>query len=109
MNCIIRIGSPASTINVGISNLKGDHYLVKIDCSRILLVRILNRYLDKVIICAEHNSTAATAIRDTIGLAESPEILLQPRMVVRVLATALLRRAARNREERLDAAARGAF
>ncbi len=89
--------------------MKGDHHLVKIDCSRILLVRILNWYLDKVTVCAQHNSTAATAVRDTIGLAASPEILLQPRMVIRVLATALSRRAARNREERLDAAARGAF
>jgi hypothetical protein len=105
----ISTGSSASTQVAEITGTEGQLYLTEAECSSILLVRILNWYLEKLTICAQDNSAAAAAIHDVVSLSASPQILLEPRLVGRVLAAALSRRAARNRAERLDAAAKGAF
>jgi hypothetical protein len=91
-----------------LSKLQG-HVLTEVDCSSILLVRLLNWYLEKLTICAQDNSAVAVAIHDVVSLSASPRILLEPRLVGRVLAAALSRHAARNRAERLDVASKGAF
>ena len=109
MNLTISTSSSALTLTAEMNNAEGDRCLTEVECSRILLVRVLNWYLEKVAICAQHNSTAATAVHNAVSFAASPETLLEPRLVWRVLAAAISRRAARNRAERLDAAARGAF
>jgi hypothetical protein len=109
MSVTISTASSASTLVAEISVTKGQLYLTEVDCSNILLVRSLNWYLEKLTICAHVNSAAAVAIHDVVSLSASPRILLEPRLVGRVLAAALSRHAARNRAERLDVASKGAF
>jgi hypothetical protein len=107
MSLTISTGSSATTPVAAIA--KDELSLTEVECSRILLVRVLNWYLEKLTICAKHNSTVAAALHNVISLSASPQILLEPTLVRRVLAAALSRRTARNRAERLDAAAKGAF
>src|ERR1700759_4132544 len=102
-------GSSASTQVAEITGPEGQLYLAEADCSSMLLVRFLNWYLEKLTICAQDDSAAAAAVHDVLGLSASPQMLLEPRLVGRVLAAALSRHAARNRAERLDEAAKGAF
>lgn len=105
----ISTGSTASILVAEITGTEGQPYLTDVECSSILLVRILNWYLEKLTIYAQDNSAAAAAIHDVVSLSASPQILLEPSLVGRVLTAALSRRAARNRAERLDVAAKGAF
>jgi hypothetical protein len=86
-----------------------DVALTAVECSRILLVRILNWYMENLTICAQSDSKAAAAVHDVVSFAASPRTLLEPHLLARAVAAAFLRRAAQNRAERLDAAARGAF
>jgi len=109
MSLTISTGSSESNLGAEITDTEGESSLTEVECSRILLVRILNWYLENLTLCARHNSTAAAAVHNVVSLAASPQILLEPRLVGRVLAAALSRRAARKRAERLDAAAKGAF
>jgi hypothetical protein len=109
MSVTISTGNSASTPVAAIADTNDELSLTEVECSRILLVRILNWYLEKFTICAKHNSTVAAALPKVVSLSASPQILLEPRLVGRVLAAALSRRAARNRAQRLDAAAKGAF
>jgi hypothetical protein len=109
MGLTISTGNSATPPVAVIADTKDEPFLNEVECSRILLVRVLNWYLEKLTICAKHNSTVAAALHYVISLSASPQILLEPRLVGRVLAAALSRRAARNREKRLDAAAKGAF
>ena len=109
MSLTIGTGNSATTPVAAIADTKDELSLTEVECPRILLVRVLNWYLEKLTICAKHNSTVAAALHEVINLSASPQILLEPRLVGRVLAAALSRRAARNRAKRLDAAAKGAF
>jgi hypothetical protein len=109
MSLTISTSSSASTLVAEITDTEVKLSLTEVECSSILLVRILNWYLEKLAICAQHNSAAAAAIHNVVSLSASPQILLEPRLVGRVLAAALSRRAARNRALRLDAADKGAF
>jgi hypothetical protein len=109
MRVTIGAGSSASTQVAEITGTEGQLCLTEAECSSVLLVRILRWYLEKLTICAQDNSAAAAATNDVLNFSASPQILLKPRLVGRVLAAALSRRAARNRAERLDAAAKGAF
>jgi hypothetical protein len=109
MGLTISRGNSATTQVAAIADTKDELSLTEVECSRILLVRVLNWYLETLTICAKHNSTVAATLHDVISLSASPQILLEPRLVRRVLAAALSRRVARNREKRLDAAAKGAF
>lgn len=102
-------GSSASILVAEITGTEGQPYLTEIECSSILFIRILNWYLENLTICAQDNAAAAAAIHDVVSLSASPQILLEPRLVARVLAAAHSRRAAKNRAQRLDAAAKGAF
>ena len=109
MSLTITTGNSAMTPVAAIAGTKDELSLTEVECSRILLVRVLNWYLEKITICAKYNSTVAAALHNVISLSGSPQILLEPCLVGRVLAAALSRRAARNRAERLDAAVKGAF
>jgi hypothetical protein len=95
---------PVVRITVG-----GDRFSSEVECSSLLLIRVLNWYLTNVRVCAEHNASVATTVRNVVRFATSPQALLEPGVVARVLAAALSRRMARNRAERLDAAVKGAF
>jgi hypothetical protein len=109
MSFITSTGNSALTPVEETTGAGDDLCLTEVESSRILLVRILNWYLANLTICAQHNSNAATAIHNVVRFGASPQTLLEPRLVARVLAAALSRRAARNRAERLDATAKGAF
>jgi hypothetical protein len=87
----------------------GDRFSSEVECSSLLLIRVLNWYLTNISVCAEHNASVATAVRNVVRFAASPQALLEPGVVARVLAADLARRVARNRAERLDAAVKGAF
>jgi hypothetical protein len=102
-------GNSAPTLVEETTGAGGDLCLTEVESSRILLIRILNWYLANLTICAQHNSSAVTAIHNVVRFAASPQTLLEPRLVARVLSTALSRRVARNRSQRLDATAKGAF
>jgi hypothetical protein len=86
-----------------------DRFSSEVECSSLLLIRVLNWYLTNVRVCAEHNASVAAAVRNVVRFAASPQALLEPGVVARVLAAALSRRMARNRAARLDAADKGAF
>jgi hypothetical protein len=109
MRLTISMGNSATTSVAAIADTKDELSLTEVECSRILLVRVLNWYLEKLTICAKHKSTLAATLHNVSSLSASPHILLEPRLVGRVLAAALSRRAARNRATRLDVAAKGAF
>ncbi|HEY4045250.1 MAG TPA: hypothetical protein VGM27_00160 [Acidobacteriaceae bacterium] len=102
-------GSFASTPVTNITDFSGDLCWTEVQGSRVLLVRVLNWYLTNLTICAQQDSTAATAVENVVSFAASPQTLVEPRMVARVLIAALSRRMARNRAVRLDAADKGAF
>ena len=86
-----------------------DRFSSEVECSSLLLIRVLNWYLTNVRVCAEHNASVAAAVRNVVRFAASPQALLEPGVVASVLAAALSRRMARNRAARLDAADKGAF
>lgn len=101
--------SSASVPTAGLTGIGGELCLDEVECSRVLLARSLSWYFEKLTIYAQDNSTVATIVHNVIRFEASPQTLLQPSLVGRVLAKALSRRAARNRSERLDAVAGGAF
>jgi hypothetical protein len=109
MDCTAGTSSFASTPVTNITDLRGDLSWTEVQCSRVLLVRVLDWYLVNLTICAELDSTVATAVENVGSFTASPQTLVGPRMVARVLTAALSRRVAGNRAVRLDAADKGAF
>jgi len=73
------------------------------------MARLFNWYVSELHISARTDSCMAMAFQNVTNLLAPPQSLLRPRIAVRVLSQAWSRSAARNRDSRLDAAARGAF
>jgi flavin-dependent dehydrogenase len=71
--------------------------------------RFLNWYVAQLHIGARNDSRMAMAFQNVMNILDPPEHLLAPQVAAHVLSGALSRRAARNRDSRLEAAARGAF
>jgi hypothetical protein len=74
MSLTISTGNSATTPVAAIADTKDELSLTEVECSRILLVRVLNWYLEKLTICAKHNSTVAAALHNVISLSASPQI-----------------------------------
>jgi len=77
--------------------------------SKNLMSRFLNWYVAELHVSAQNDTGLAMAFQKVTNLLAPPKSLLKPRLAARVLSKAFLRRAARNRESRLEATARGAF
>jgi 2-polyprenyl-6-methoxyphenol hydroxylase-like FAD-dependent oxidoreductase len=73
------------------------------------MTRFFNWYVAQLHISARSDSRMAMAFQNVMNLLDPPEHLLAPQVATRVLSGALSRRAARNRDSRLEAAAKGAF
>ena len=77
--------------------------------SKTPMSHFLNWYVANLHICARSDSGVAMAFQNVTNLLAPPQSLLKPALAARFLSAAWLRFAARNRESRLEAAARGAF
>lgn len=71
--------------------------------------RFLDWYLAQLHVSAQTDPTVASAFQNVTNLLKSPQSLVRLPIALRVLSAACSRRAAGNRESRLEAAARGAF
>jgi hypothetical protein len=109
MSSTLATGISASNPVADVTDVGLNLCWTEVECSRILLARVLNWYLANLTVCGQHNSTAATAVQNVVSFGASPQTLLEPRLVAQVLGSALSRRMARNRAVRLDAEDRGAF
>jgi hypothetical protein len=81
-------GSFASTPVTKITDLRGDPCWTEVECSRVLFSPRSNWYLVNLTICAQLESSAATAIENVVSFAASPQTLVEPRVVARVLTAA---------------------
>jgi hypothetical protein len=76
---------------------------------KTLMSRLLNWYVAELHAGAQSDTAMAMAFQNVTNLLAPPQSLLKPRLFARVLSEGFFRRAARNRESRLEATARGAF
>jgi hypothetical protein len=67
MSLTISTRSSSSTLVAEITDTEGKLSLTEVECSSVFLVRILNWYLEKLTICAQHNSTVAAAFHNVVS------------------------------------------
>jgi 2-polyprenyl-6-methoxyphenol hydroxylase-like FAD-dependent oxidoreductase len=69
-----------------------DLALPQVEGPRPLPVRVIGRYMERLIAAAEHDPYVADAFRRVTGMMDRPEALLKPPVAMRVLANSVRRR-----------------